>query len=147
MTVGHDDDGAAGRRARGEQRGELGRVEQRAVARDEQHAGRAARGRGPHPRGRGGVERARVAGIGHGGGAVRAGDLRRVRVVGHDERVRDAVGGLQRFEHVGEHRCGESPALAGVELTGEALLGEREALDGDDRERAHATSAASRRIS
>ena len=141
VTVRHDQHGRRLGWA-SEQLVEFRGVEQRAVARNEQHALDAALDRG------GDGERRRLAVsellVVKDAGAVAAGDLLRVSVAADDDDLVDPLGASQGDQHVGEHRLDERAPRAGGEVLDQPLLGVRETLDGEDRLGPHQARTLSR---
>ena len=78
-----------------------------------------------------------LRGVGENGRAVGSGERDDGRLVGYDHDAVKCRRREQRVEHVAHHRLGEAAELGRRELLAQARLGEREALDGEDRERAH----------
>ena len=128
------DDRRIGRRDAGQEAVELARVEQRAVAGEEDDAARP-RGR-PRARCRPGSPRSGRR-RGCRGSARRRfrGGGRRAGLVADDDGALDHPRRGDRLEHVGEHRRDELPAPVALDAGGEAALRLGESLDGEYRGR------------
>ncbi len=127
-----------------EQRRELGRVEQRGVARHEQHSVEAAC-LGVADADHRGRRLARLLGVAQHPHPLAEGGCLRHAVGGHHGHRIERSDAAQRGEHVGEHRLRQRLPRAGPERGGEALLGGAEALHGEDRDRAHRRPGESQR--